>query len=358
MIGLGDEGVAFGEPMRKLGDRGIVNSELFLDDAFVPDANRIGEEGQGFVGLMRTFDKSRIVLASGCVGIARAAYEYAAQYARERVQFGKPIVEHQAVGFRLADVAMRIDAARLLTWRAAEAFDRGENVTAHASMAKLYASEACMFATWAAVQTLGGWGYSREYPVEKWFRDAKLAGDLGGQLGHPAPDHLAGDRQGRAVTAARDLEPLFAPALGRRARARRPIPSKWGNWLARNALRGAHRRPVHLINRRGGEIDGHPLLASLAEAGGPVETVVVAVPEAGLEQAVEESLAQGARALIVITAGLAEKGESGRAARARARRARARRGRGDARAQLHRRLRRALGVPRLVERLPGRPGRA
>ena len=123
VIGLGDEGVAFGEPMRKLGDRGIVNSELFLDDAFVPDANRIGEEGQGFVGLMRTFDKSRVVLAAGCVGIARAAYEYAAQYARERVQFGKPIVEHQAVGFRLADVAMRIDAARLLTWRAAEAFD-------------------------------------------------------------------------------------------------------------------------------------------------------------------------------------------------------------------------------------------
>ena len=174
VVGLGDDGVAFGEPMAKLGDRGIVNSELFLDDAFVPDGNRIGDEGQGFVGLMRTFDKSRIVLASGCVGIARAAYEYAAQYARERVQFGKPIVEHQAVGFRLADVAMRIDAARLLTWRAAEAFDRGENVTAHASMAKLYASEACMFATWAAVQTLGGWGYSREYPVEKWFRDAKL----------------------------------------------------------------------------------------------------------------------------------------------------------------------------------------
>ena len=174
VIGLRDEGVAFGEPMRKLGDRGIVNAELFLDDVFVPDANRIGEEGQGFVGLMRTFDKSRIVLASGCVGIARAAYEYAAHYARERVQFGKPIIEHQAVGFRLADVAMRIDAARLLTWRAAEAFDRGEDVTAHASMAKLYASEACMFATWAAVQTLGGWGYSREYPVEKWFRDAKL----------------------------------------------------------------------------------------------------------------------------------------------------------------------------------------
>ena len=110
---------------------------------------------------------------------------------------------------------------------------------------------------------------------------------------------------------ARDLEPLFAPrsvaVLGAST-----DPSKWGNWLARNTLRGAHRRPVHLINRRGGEIDGHPLLATLAEAGGSVETVVVSVPEAGLEQAVEESLAQGARALIVITAGLAEKDESGR----------------------------------------------
>ena len=114
------------------------------------------------------------------------------------------------------------------------------------------------------------------------------------------------------MTGARDLEPLFAPSsvavLGAST-----DPSKWGNWLARNALRGAHRRPVHLINRRGGEIDGHPLLASLADAGGQVETVVVSVPEAGLEQAVEESLAQGARALIVITAGLAETGEAGRA---------------------------------------------
>jgi acyl-CoA synthetase (NDP forming) len=110
---------------------------------------------------------------------------------------------------------------------------------------------------------------------------------------------------------ARDLEPLFAPrsvaVLGAST-----DPSKWGNWLARNTLRGRHRRPVHLINRRGGSIDGHPLLASLAEAGGSVETVVVSVPEAGLEQAVEESLAQGARALIVITAGLAEKDEAGR----------------------------------------------
>jgi acyl-CoA dehydrogenase len=169
-----DEGVSFGEPMKKLGDRGIINTELFLDDVFVPDDRRLGEEGQGFYGLMRTFDRSRIVLASSCVGIARAATEYAIEYARERTQFGKPIIQHQAVGFRLADMAMRLDAARLLTWRAAAAIDAGQTVTSEAAMAKLYASEAAMFCTWGAVQTLGGWGYSREYPVEKWFRDAKL----------------------------------------------------------------------------------------------------------------------------------------------------------------------------------------
>jgi acyl-CoA dehydrogenase len=170
----GDEGLRCGPPMKKLGDRGIVNTELFLDDAFVADDRRLGEEGSGFSGLMQTFDRSRVVLAAGCVGMARAAYEYAVAYAQERVQFGKPIIEHQAVGFRLADVAMRIDAARLLTWQAALRIDGGARATREAAMAKLYASEAAMFATWAAVQTLGGFGYSREYPVEKWFRDAKL----------------------------------------------------------------------------------------------------------------------------------------------------------------------------------------
>jgi alkylation response protein AidB-like acyl-CoA dehydrogenase len=170
----GDGGLRFGPPMRKLGDRGIVNTELFLDDVLVPDDRRLGEEGAGFSGLMQTFDRSRVVLAAGCVGIARAAYEYAVAYARERVQFGRPIIEHQAVGFRLADAAMRIDAARLLTWQGALRIDAGERATREAAMAKVYASEVAMFATWAAVQTLGGFGYSREYPVEKWFRDAKL----------------------------------------------------------------------------------------------------------------------------------------------------------------------------------------
>jgi alkylation response protein AidB-like acyl-CoA dehydrogenase len=169
-----DAGLSTGAPMRKLGDRGIINAELFLDDVFVPEDRRIGEEGKGFYGLMGTFDRSRITLAAHCVGLARAATEYAIAYARERTQFGRPIIEHQAVGFRLADMQTRVDAARLLAWRAARRHDQGLRTASESAMAKLYASEAAMFCAWGAVQTLGGWGYSREYPVEKWFRDAKL----------------------------------------------------------------------------------------------------------------------------------------------------------------------------------------
>jgi len=169
-----DEGVSFGEPMRKMGQRAIVNTEMFLAEAFVPEDRRLGDEGQGFKGLMKTFDESRIVLASAATGLARAALEYAVDYARTRVQFGKPISEHQAVAFRLADMALRVDASRLLVWRAARKADAGEDVHLEAAMAKLHASETAMWCTWAAVQTLGGWGYSREYPVEKWMRDAKL----------------------------------------------------------------------------------------------------------------------------------------------------------------------------------------
>jgi alkylation response protein AidB-like acyl-CoA dehydrogenase len=169
-----DPGLSFGAPMRKMGQRAIVNSEMFLADVRVQQDRRLGEEGQGFYGLMRTFDRSRIVLGAAATGLARAALEYASEYAKSRVQFGRPISEHQAVGFRLADMATRVDASRLLVWRAARALDAGEAVSKEAAMAKLYASETAMFCTWAAVQTLGGWGYSREYPVEKWMRDAKL----------------------------------------------------------------------------------------------------------------------------------------------------------------------------------------
>jgi acyl-CoA dehydrogenase len=168
------DGLTFGQPMRKMGQRAIVNTELFLDDVFVPDDQRLGAEGQGFYGLMRTFDISRTTLAASATGLARACFELATSYARERTQFGKPIIEHQAVAFRLADMASRIEASRLLTWRAAKRLDAGMDCTAESAMAKLHASETAMFCSWAAVQTLGGNGYSREFLAEKWMRDAKL----------------------------------------------------------------------------------------------------------------------------------------------------------------------------------------
>jgi acyl-CoA dehydrogenase len=170
----GDPGFTIGPPMRKMGQRALVNAELFFDDCFIPEDRRLGEEGQGFHGLMRTFDLSRITLGAAATGIARAALEYATEYARTREQFGKPIGQHQAVAFRLADMAVRVDASRLLVWRAARKADAGGDIALEAAMAKLFASETAMWCTWAAVQTLGGWGYSREYPVEKWMRDAKL----------------------------------------------------------------------------------------------------------------------------------------------------------------------------------------
>jgi acyl-CoA dehydrogenase len=169
-----DGGVTVGQPMRKMGQRAIVNTELFLEDVRLGEDRRLGDEGRGFRGLMQTFDRSRVTLGASATGLARAALEFASDYAQERVQFGKPIAEHQAVAFRLADMALRVDASRLLVWRAARMLDAGERATTEAAMAKLHASETAMWCTWAAVQTLGGWGYSREYPVEKWMRDAKL----------------------------------------------------------------------------------------------------------------------------------------------------------------------------------------
>ncbi|NDK91566.1 acyl-CoA dehydrogenase [Gordonia desulfuricans] len=167
-------GMTFGDPMKKMGQRAIVCREIFFDKAFVPEENRLGEEGQGFTGLMKTFDVSRIVLAAAATGSARAAYEFALDYARQRTQFGKPIIEHQAVAFRLADMATRIESAWLMTLHAARQLDAGHDVTGLAARAKLQASETAMFVTHAAMQTLGGWGYSREYPVEQWMRDVKL----------------------------------------------------------------------------------------------------------------------------------------------------------------------------------------
>ena len=170
----GDEGFTLGEKIPKLGSRCYPAGELFLQDCAIPEDRRIGQEGSGFSGLLRWFERTRVTLAASAIGIGRAALEYAVAYAKEREAFGHPIHEFQAVSFRLVDARMKLDQARLMTHHAARLADAGEPFGTESSMAKLAASEAAWFAAWAAVQTLGGWGYSREYPVEKWLRDAKL----------------------------------------------------------------------------------------------------------------------------------------------------------------------------------------
>lgn len=167
-------GLRVGPPFRKMGQRAIVNAEVFLDDVRVPVDSRLGEEGQGFAGLMRTFDASRILIGAATTGLARAALDFASAYAAQREQFGVPIHRHQAVAFRLADMATRVDTSHLLTVRAATLYDEGHAVAQESAMAKLVGSENAMWCTHAAVQTLGGYGYSRDYPVERWMRDAKL----------------------------------------------------------------------------------------------------------------------------------------------------------------------------------------
>ncbi len=167
-------GVTAGKKEKKLGIRASHTAALAFENVEVPLENRLGAEGEGFQIAMRTFDITRTHTAIGSVGLARAAYEYALGYSQEREQFGKAIVSFQAVAFLLADMAMKIDAARLLAWRAAWLKDQGEPFTKEASMAKAYAADAAMQVTTDAVQILGGYGYMREYPVEKWMRDAKI----------------------------------------------------------------------------------------------------------------------------------------------------------------------------------------
>jgi acyl-CoA dehydrogenase len=170
----GDAGFELGRKLPKLGTRCCPSGELFFRDCFVPENRRIGDEGQGFGGVLEWFDRSRVLLAAGSCGVGRAALEHAVAYAKEREAFGSKIHEFQAVSFRLVDAKLKLDQARLLTHHAAELADRGAPFTTESAMAKVAASEAAWFAAWAAVQTFGGYGYSREYPVEKLLRDAKL----------------------------------------------------------------------------------------------------------------------------------------------------------------------------------------
>src|SRR5262249_10268461 len=167
-------GVVIEEHLDKLGQRATDTSALAFQDVRVRASNRLGEEGEGFKIAMRTLDSTRPGTAAGPVGVAQAAFEHAVEYAKTRVQFGQPIAINQGVNFLVADMAAEIEAARLLTWQAAWLIDQGERATLQSSYAKRFAADTAMKVTTDAVQIFGGYGYMKEYPVEKLLRDAKL----------------------------------------------------------------------------------------------------------------------------------------------------------------------------------------
>ncbi len=174
IIERGTRGFVVAKKENKLGMRASDTASLIFDDCFVPGANLIGEAGQGFVQAMKVLDGGRISIAALAVGIAQGAYEAALKYAKERTQFGRPIAEFQAIQFKLADMATQIDAARLLTYRAAALKSQGKITTRESSMAKLYASEVAVRVAEESVQIHGGYGYIKDYPAEKYWRDSKL----------------------------------------------------------------------------------------------------------------------------------------------------------------------------------------
>jgi acyl-CoA dehydrogenase len=168
------DGVAVEKHLDKMGQRSTDTSALAFQDVRVPAANRLGEEGEGFKIAMRTLDLTRPGTAAGAVGVARAALDYAVEYSKGRIQFGQPIAMNQGVNFLVADMAAEIEAARLLTWQAAWLIDEGQRATLQSSYAKRFAADTAMKVTTDAVQIFGGYGYMKEYPVEKLMRDAKL----------------------------------------------------------------------------------------------------------------------------------------------------------------------------------------
>lgn len=168
------KGIRPGKKENKLGMRASDTAELVLEDCRVPDANVLGEVGQGFRDAMKVLDGGRISIGALSVGIARGAFEAARDYAKQRTAFGKTISEFQAIQFMLTDMATEIEAARLLCWRAGAIKDRGERVTQASAMAKLYASEVAVRATEKGVQIFGGYGFVKEFPAEKYYRDVKL----------------------------------------------------------------------------------------------------------------------------------------------------------------------------------------
>lgn len=170
----GMPGFAPAKKENKLGLRASETASVVFEDCYVPDENRIGNEGEGFLQAMNVLDGGRISIAALAVGIAQGAYESAVRYAKERQQFGKPIAEFQAIQFKLANMATELDAARLLMYRASFLKDQGRKVTKESAMAKLFASEMSVRVCEEAIQIHGGYGYTKDYPPEKYWRDSKL----------------------------------------------------------------------------------------------------------------------------------------------------------------------------------------
>ena len=170
----GMKGFSPSKKENKLGLRASETASVVFEDCFVPDGQLLGEEGQGFVNAMEVLDGGRISIAALAVGIAQGAFESAVRYSQERQQFGKPISEFQAIQFKLANMATQIDAARLLMYRAAWLKDQGKKTTKESSMAKLFASEISVEVCEEAIQIHGGYGYTKDYPPEKYWRDSKL----------------------------------------------------------------------------------------------------------------------------------------------------------------------------------------
>ena len=170
-----DEGVSFGAPEKKLGIKGSPTREVYFDKVRIPDDRRIGEVGSGFATAMKTLDHTRVTIAAQAVGVAQGALDYALAYAKQRQQFGKSIAEFQGLQFMLADMGMKIEAARQLTYAAAGRSERDDkDLTFFGAAAKCFASDVAMQVTVDAVQVLGGYGYTRDYPVERMMRDAKI----------------------------------------------------------------------------------------------------------------------------------------------------------------------------------------
>jgi alkylation response protein AidB-like acyl-CoA dehydrogenase len=174
IVEQGAPGLTVGPLEDKMGLRASDTTDLIFEDCRIPAENRLGNEGEGFLIAMTALDGGRIGIAAQSVGVAQAAFDAAVQYAQEREQFGQAISKFQGLRWMIADMATEIEAARLLTFSAAEIKDRGENYTAQASMAKLFASEMVNRTTAKALQMHGGYGFTKEYPVERFYRDARV----------------------------------------------------------------------------------------------------------------------------------------------------------------------------------------